>query len=103
MVKLAIPTPEAFGDFHHRRKNTVERELLFIERLEHSEIFELRCAVMSWLAKIETITTSGLQFVDLLFVLRERCCLDLDAGGFFEIRNHRIGKFVIPVQQAQFT
>ena len=98
VIELAIPNPIRLRGIERRRQDAVDREPLLVEGREHFDVLELRRAIMRRLAHIEALALCCLQLVDLLFVLRERRHIDLDAGFLFEGRDHRGGLLVIPVQ-----
>ena len=80
------------------------RFLIFaeIKGLQHAEFLELRGAVARRLHEIEALAAGRLQFVDLLFILRERRRIDLDAGRLLEIGDDVARKLVRPVEKIEF-
>ena len=78
-----------------------EIDLLFVDRLQDVDVLELQRAIVRRLAEVETGAAGRLQLVDLLLVLRERRRVDLDACRLLEVRDHGIGQFVVPVDDAE--
>ena len=102
VVEAAFPGPDAGRSFKHRaQKIAGVLHLVHVEGCQHRQFLELDGAVASRLAEIEAFAASGLQLVDLLFVLRKRRHVDLDARSLLEVRDDRIGEFVRPHQQVQ--
>ena len=102
VIEAAIPGPELGRAFEHRRDEVADvLQLVHVEGRENAEVLELRRAVARRLAEVEAFAAGGLQLVDLLFVLRERRLVHLDAGGLLEVRDHRIGEFVRPHEQVE--
>ena len=91
VIEPVIPGPDAGRAFEHRGDKVADiLHPVHVEGGEHAEVLELRGAVAGRLAEIEALAAGRLELVDLLFVLRERRLIDLDAGLRLEIRDDRI-------------
>jgi hypothetical protein len=101
VIEPAVPGPIGLRCRQQAGNNDGKVDLHFVERLENTDVLELQCAVMGRLADVEAFAAGRLQLVDLLLVLRERGRGDLDARQFLEIRDHGIGQFVVPVDNAE--
>ena len=103
MIKPAIPGPDAGGAFEEGRLHGADiLDLRQIVGLQHAEFLELRGAIARRLHEVETFAAGRLKFVDLLFILRERRRIDLDAGRLLEIWNDVARKLVRPVEEIEF-
>jgi len=102
MVQAAIPRPDALRAGEQRRDQVAGvREPVHVEGGQYAGVAELRRPIARRLAQVKACAAGREQRRDLSFAVRDRCRPDLDPGGPFEIREHRIRQLVGPVQKVE--